>query len=56
MGACNHSTFSQAMIKSVTDVDIAFDNVMAIVSDSAAYCKKAYRDVLSVVFPKSTHV
>ena len=56
MGACNHSTFSQAIIKSVTDVGIAFDNVMAIVSDSAAYCKKAYRDILSVVFPKSTHV
>ena len=30
--------------------------MIAIVSDSAAYCKKAYRDVLSVVFTKSTHI
>ena len=29
---------------------------MAIVSDSAAYCKKAYREVLSAVFPQSTHI
>ena len=47
MGACNHFTFSQAIIKSVTDVGIAFDNVMAIVSDSTAYC-----NVLSAVFQK----
>ena len=56
MDACNHSTFSRAIIMSVTDAGIAFDNVMAIVSDSATYCKKAYRDVLSVVFSQSVHV
>ena len=27
-----------------------------IVSDSAAYCKKAYREVLSAVFAQSTHI
>ena len=26
------------------------------VTDSAAYCKKAYRDILSAVFPNPTHV
>ena len=46
----------QGLYLYLTDVGIAFDNVMAIVSDSAAYCKKAYRAVLSAVFPKSTHV
>ena len=51
MDGCNHSTFSQAIIKSVTDVAIEFDNVMAIVSDSAAYCKKAY----TVEPPKKSH-
>ena len=56
MEACNNSTFSQAIIQSVTGAGIAFDQLIAIVSDSAAYCKKAYRDVLSVVFTKSTHV
>ena len=37
MGACNHSTLSQAIIQAVTDVGIRFEDVMAIVSDSAAY-------------------
>ena len=26
------------------------------VTDSTAYCKKTYRDILSAVFPNSTHV
>ena len=56
MGACNHSTFSQAIIQSVTGAGIAFDQVIAIVSDSPAYCKKAYREVLSFMYTKSTHV
>ena len=44
MAACNNATFSQA-IKSVNDVGIKYENVTAIVSDSAAYCKKAVRDM-----------
>ena len=56
MEACNHSTFSQAIIRSVTEVGIQFDQVTAVVCDSAAYCKKAYREVLSAVFPNSIHV
>ena len=56
MEACNHSTFSQAIIQSVSEAGIAFENVTSIVSDSAAYCKKAYRDVLSAVYPNSVHV
>ena len=56
MDACNHSTFSQEIVKCVSGVEIPFDRVRAVVSDSAAYCKKAYREVLSPLFPKSTHV
>ena len=56
MDLCNHSTFSQAIIKTVSEVGVAFNNVISVVSNSAAYCKKAYRDVLSVVYPKSLHV
>ena len=56
MEACNHSTFSQAVIRSVTDIGIQFNQVTAVVSDSAAYCKKAYNDVLSAIFPNSVHV
>ena len=56
MGACNHSTLSQGITMAVTNVGIMFEDVMAIVSDSAAYCEQAYRDILSAVFPHSTHV
>ena len=56
MASCNHSTFSQGIIRSVTDVGISFENAMSIVTDSAAYCKKAYKDVLSAVYPYPIHV
>ena len=35
---CKHSTFSHTIIKSVSEFGIAFDHVIYIVSDSAAYC------------------
>ena len=56
IASCNHSTFSQGIIRSGTDVGISFEHVMSIVTDGAAYCKKAYKDVLSAVFPDSIHV
>ena len=56
MEACNHSTFSQAILKSLADTGISFNQVSGIVTDSAAYCKKAVREVLSVVLPNSTHI
>ena len=46
MEACNHCTFSQAI----------FSQITVVVSVSAAYCKMAYREVLSAVFPNSVHV
>lgn len=54
--ACNHATFSEAVIKAVTGAGISFQNIIAVVSDSAAYCKKAFRDVLAAVFPAAVHV
>ncbi|XP_072178106.1 uncharacterized protein [Diadema setosum] len=56
MEACNHSTLSQAIIKALMNVGIKFDDVIAVVTDSAAYCKKAAREVLQPLFPKSIHV
>ena len=41
---------------SVTDIWIKFNQITAAVSDSAAYYKKAYREVLLAVFPNSVHV
>lgn len=48
MEACNHSTFSQAIIRSVTEVGIQFDQVIAVLSDSAAYCKKKHTEKFSL--------
>ena len=56
MDVCNHSTLSQAVIKVVSEVGINFNHVISVVTDNAAYCKKAYRDVLSAVYPNSLHV
>ena len=53
---CNHQTLSQACIQAVTQVDIAFENIASFVTDAAAYCKKAYKEVLSDVFINSYHV
>ena len=49
MEACNHSTLSQGILKSVADVELPFDRIHAVITDSAAYCKKAYREVVSGV-------
>ncbi|XP_041480924.1 uncharacterized protein LOC121428390 [Lytechinus variegatus] len=56
MEACNHATLSQAVVKALTNMDIKFDDVIAIVTDSAAYCKKAAREVLTPLLPNSRHV
>lgn len=56
LDACNHSTLSRAVIQAVTSVEIDFTDVIAFVSDSAAFCKKAFREVLSPIFPNALHV
>ena len=54
--ACNHSTFCRAIMKCVAEVDIPYERIHAFVTDSMAYCKKAYREALSPLLPRSTHV
>ena len=56
MEACNHSTLSASVIKAVTSVGIEFQDIIAFVTDSAAYCKKAAREVLQPIFSNSCHV
>lgn len=46
----------RAWHNSVRHIGIDFSQVTTVVSDSAAYCKKAYRKIPSVVFPRSVHV
>lgn len=56
MTACNHSTLSQSVTKALTDMNIDFNNVFAFITDSAAYCKKAWHAVLKGLLPNAIHV
>ena len=56
MEQCNHKTLSQAVIKAVTDMGISFNCIQAFVTNSTAYCSKAYNEVISNIFPNSKHV
>ena len=54
--ACNHQTLSRGIVSAVQAMEIDNGNVTAIITDSAAYCKKAFKDVLSVVYPNATQI
>ena len=47
---------ARPILKSLGDVGISYHQVHAVVTDSVAYCKKAFKDVLSAVLFNSTHV
>jgi len=52
----DHSTVSQAVVKTLQLYSIEFCDVIVFDTDNAAYMKKAYRTVLSPLFPCSVHV
>ena len=56
MEKTNHSTVSMAIVKTLTSYDIEFEDVVAFDTDNASCMKKAFRDVLSPLFPNSIHV
>nr|XP_023672281.1 uncharacterized protein LOC111846387 [Paramormyrops kingsleyae] len=56
MERCNYSTFAQAVIGSLHNNKLDLNDVWAVVTDNAAYCLKAYKDVLRGVMPHSRHV
>lgn len=43
-------------VKTIRNIGINFNQVISIVSDNASYCKKAFKDVLSAVYPNSLQV
>ena len=53
---CHHQTLSQACIQAVTHMDIAFEDIIAFVTDSAAHCKKVDWEVFLNVFINSYHL
>ena len=56
MEACNHATLSRAVIKAITSVEVTFDKIISFVTDSASYCKKAYKDILGPMFENAVQV
>ena len=52
----NNKTVSQAIVRTVNEYDIEFDNVRVFNSDNVAYMKKAFNETLSCLFPLSVHI
>ena len=51
----NNSTMGQTLFYILTNYNISFNKPILFLSDSAAYMKKCYRDVLKPVMPKLIH-
>lgn len=56
LNECNHSTVSQAVVKTLQEFDVNYDDVILFNTDNAQYMKKAYKSVLSTLFVNSQHV
>lgn len=56
MDKCDHSTVSQAVIKVLHDYDIEANNVISYNTDNAAYMLKAFRTILTYLFPNAVHI
>lgn len=55
MDSCNYSTVSQAILQSLHNNQVDLNDILAVVTDNAAYCLKAFREVLRGVMPNSVH-
>ena len=54
--ATNNRTVSQAVVKTVHEYSIGYDDVRIFNSDNVAYMKKAFVDTLSCLFPLCIHI
>ena len=54
--AVNNVTIAQLIICMLTNVNIDFNNVLAVISDDAAYKKKCFTNGLRGVLPNAVHV
>lgn len=52
----DHTTVSQAVVKTLHLYGIEFCDVIVFDTDNAAYMKKAYQSVLAPLFPNSVHI
>jgi len=49
-------TIAQLIIRTLTSVNIDFSNVLALISDNAAYMKKCFTDGLHGLLPNAVHI
>lgn len=56
LDAVNHTTVSQAIIKTLTKYGADFNKVSAFISDNATYMTKSYKSVLQGLMPNSVHI
>lgn len=54
--AVNNVSIAQLIIRTLTNSNIDFNNVLALVSDNAAYMKKCFIDGLQGLLPNAVHV
>ena len=52
----NHASVAQKVLMALTELGIDFNDVLAVVTDSAAYMLKCHRVALSPVLPNSVHI
>ena len=52
----NHLTISQSVIATLRDFSIAFNDVVSFNTDSAAYMVKAFKSILSPLYPMAVHI
>ena len=56
LNATNNRTVSQAVVKTVQEYGIDYDDIRVFNSDNVAYMKKAFCDTLSCLFPFCIHI
>ena len=52
----NHASVAQKVLMALTELGIDFNDVLAVVTDSAAYMLKCHQVALSPVLPNSVHI
>jgi len=52
----NNSTMSQVVIRTLSNLNVDFNDVLAFISDNAAYMKKCFTDRLKGILPNTVHI
>uniref|UniRef100_H3AKW3 DUF659 domain-containing protein n=1 Tax=Latimeria chalumnae TaxID=7897 RepID=H3AKW3_LATCH len=56
LSSVSHSTVTQAVVKTILEHGISFNDVRVFDTENAPYMRKCYSDVLQALFPNSVHI